>query len=135
METGNSVDTAAGASGPSTGGIQLSHGGLIAIIVVVAVVAVVGISTAVLFYFAKKREWKIRENVRRSARKMVAALTPRRSEFPRSAKGPSGRSSRGHARIDDVPPTPRLGPDDVEKGLGKSAFRQTPDGRAKKWTR
>ncbi|KAI3320202.1 hypothetical protein HD806DRAFT_538397 [Xylariaceae sp. AK1471] len=130
---GGAVDDAAGAAGSSPGAVQLSHGALIAIIVVVAVVVVGGISTAVLFYLAKKREWRVRESIRRSARKVVTALTPRRSEFPRSVKESSGRSSRGRVRLNDVPPTPKLRPEDIEKGLAKSNFRQSPEGRSKKW--
>lgn len=38
-------------------------------------------------------------------------------------------------RLDDVPPTPRLRPEDVEKGLAQSSLRQSPEGRNKKWTR
>ncbi|KAJ8112991.1 hypothetical protein ONZ43_g5259 [Nemania bipapillata] len=129
------VDDAAGAAGSSPGAVQLSHGALIAIIVVVAVVVVLGISTAVLFFLAKKKEWKVRESIRRSARKVVTALTPRRSEFPRSVKESSGRSSRGRVRLDDVPPTPKLRPEDIEKGLAKSNFRQGPEGRWKKSTK
>ncbi|KAI1758106.1 hypothetical protein F4782DRAFT_12932 [Xylaria castorea] len=129
------VDDAAGAAGSSPGAVQLSHGALIAIIVVVAGVVVLGISTAVLFYLAKKREWRVRESIRRSARKVVTALTPRRAEFPRSVKESSGRSSRGRVRLDDVPPTPKIRPEDVEKGLAKAGFRQVPEGRGKKWTK
>lgn len=129
------VDDAAGAAGSSPGAAQLSHGALIAIIVVVAFAVVLGISTAVLFYLAKKKEWKVRESIRRSAKKVVTALTPRRSEFPRSVKESSGKSSRGRVRLDDVPPTPRLRPEDVEKGLAKSNVRRSPQGRGDKWTR
>lgn len=75
----------------------------------------VAVASAVLFYLAKKREWKVRENIRKSARRVVTALTPRRSEFPKSVKNGT-RGGRG-VRIDDVPPTPRL-PKDLEKGLG-----------------
>ena len=78
------------------------------------------VASAVLFYLAKKREWKVRESIRRSARRVVTALTPRRSEFLKSVKdGPRG--GRG-VRIDDVPPTPRL-PKDLEKGLGGGGDR------------
>ncbi|KAI1208106.1 uncharacterized protein F4807DRAFT_153696 [Annulohypoxylon truncatum] len=131
ISSGGSIDNSAGASGSSPGVVQISHGAIVAIIVVVAVVCVLGISTAVLFYLAKKREWKVRESIRRSARKVVTALTPRRSEFPKSVKD----SSRGRVRLDDVPPTPRLRPEDVEKGLAQSSTRQSPEGRSKKWTR
>ncbi|EPE10394.1 hypothetical protein F503_05489 [Ophiostoma piceae UAMH 11346] len=113
----SSVDDAGGASGASSSDLSISRGAMVAIIVVVVVVAVLGITSAILFYLAKKREWKIRESIRRSARKVVTALTPRRSEFPRSAK--EGRpASRGRVRLDDVPPTPRL-PKDLEKGLSQ----------------
>lgn len=82
------------------------------------------VGSAVLFFLAKKNEWKVRETIRRSAKRVKTALTPRRSEFPRSVKG-SFRSTRsqnkGRVRIDDVPPTPRIEPEhlDLEKGLEK----------------
>ncbi|OIW24919.1 hypothetical protein CONLIGDRAFT_75798 [Coniochaeta ligniaria NRRL 30616] len=118
--SGSAADgNAAGASGTDTGGLQISHGAMVAIIVVVVVVALVGIASSVLFYLAKKREWKVRETIRKSTRKVVAALTPRRSEFPRSVKeSTGGRSKGGRVRLDDVPPTPRLKPEDLEKGYG-----------------
>ncbi|KAI2627028.1 hypothetical protein GGS26DRAFT_149651 [Hypomontagnella submonticulosa] len=131
ISSSGSIDDSAGASGSSPGAVQISHGAIVAIIVVVAVVCVLGISTAILFYLAKKREWKVRESIRRSARKVVTALTPRRSEFPRSVK----ESSRGRVRLDDVPPTPKLRPEDVEKGLAQANSRQSPEGRGKKWMR
>ncbi|KAI1846096.1 hypothetical protein JX265_001018 [Neoarthrinium moseri] len=136
--SGGGVDTDAGAAGGTSGAVELSHGALVAIIVVVVIVAVGGIASAVLFYLAKKREWKIRESIRRSAKKVVTALTPRRSEFPRSVKESTGRTSRGRVRLDDVPPTPRLRPEDVEKGLAfKPNIRHSPEGRnlRDKWAR
>lgn len=49
---------------------------------------------------------------------MVTALTPRRSEFPKSVKQQQAKSRGGRARFDDeIPPTPRLKPEDLEKGL------------------
>ncbi|KAK8085065.1 hypothetical protein PG997_006336 [Apiospora hydei] len=133
----SAIDSTEGASGSSPGAIEISHGGMVAIIVVVSVVAVLGISMAVLFYVAKKREWKIRETLRRSARKVVTALTPRRTEFPKSVKESSGRTSRGRVRLDDVPPTPRLRPEDIEKGYARPGIRQSPEGRSTKdkWPR
>ncbi|KAF5511664.1 hypothetical protein CGCS363_v002288 [Colletotrichum siamense] len=113
------VDNDAGAAGDSPGAVGLSSQAMIAIIVVVSIVGALGIGMAVLFYIAKKREWKIRETMRKSARKVVTALTPRRTEFPKSVKESNSppRSHRGRARLDDVPPTPRLRPEDLEKGL------------------
>jgi hypothetical protein len=77
------------------------------------------VATSVLFFVAKKREWTIKETLRRSAKKVVTALTPRRSEFPRSVKESTGRG--GRTRLDDVPPTPRIKPEyvDLEKGPDK----------------
>lgn len=48
----------------------------------------------------------------------MTALTPRRSEFPSSVKT-GRRSSRGLIRIDEVPPTPRLRSQDLEKANAK----------------
>jgi hypothetical protein len=91
----------------------------------------------VLFYFAKKREWTVRETLRRSAKKVVTALTPRRSEFPDSVKDSDSSislksSKRSRARMDnDVPPTPRLRPEDVEKGLAQAEARS----KTRNWSR
>lgn len=124
----------------SSNAFSISTGGMVAIIVIAALVAIVGrkfealdverattfinfiypVVTTALFFVAKRQEWTVKETVRRSARKVVTALTPRRSEFPKSVKGPrTGRRPRpGSVRIDDdVPPTPRIRRDDVEKGL------------------
>lgn len=120
----------AGASGDSSGNsVGISTGGLIAIIVVVVVVAILGVTMGVLFYFAKKREWTMKETIRRSARKVATALTPRRSEFPASVKDTESTASfkvsrRSRRKTDhDVPPTPRLRPEDVEKGLSQAGAR------------
>lgn len=78
---------------------------------------VLAVSSATLFYIAKKREWKVRETIRRSARKVVTALTPRRSEFPSSVKDGLPKSRSGRTRVEEIPPTPRLKPEDLEKGL------------------
>ena len=90
-------------------------------------------STAVLFYVAKKREWKMREKFRQSARKVVNALTPRRSEFPKEVKNSVPKGSKRGIRLDDVPPTPRLRPEDVEKGLAVEISSK--GGHKKKWGR
>jgi hypothetical protein len=62
----------------------------------------------------------MRETLRRSARKVVTALTPRRSEFPKSVKDSVGRGGRMN-KLDDVPPTPRIKPSDLEKGNSNSS--------------
>jgi len=126
---GSAADgSAAGASGSSSGSMELSRGGLIAVIIVVVVVALVGIASTVLFFVAKKREWTMRETLRRSARKVVTALTPRRSEFPKSVKDSVGRGGRMN-KLDDVPPTPRIKPSDLEKGMGSRSDRKTKSSR------
>lgn len=86
-----------------------------------------------LFYIAKKREWTVKETIRQSTRKVVAALTPRRSEFPRSVKqSTDGRSRGGRVRLDDVPPTPRLRPEDIEKGYGPQVTLAAVDKKKKR---
>ncbi|KAK2074603.1 hypothetical protein P8C59_008798 [Phyllachora maydis] len=93
---------------------------MIVTIVVVGIVGICGFASALLFYIAKKREWKVRERIRRSAKKVATALTPRRAEFPRSLKDDesSARPKGRRIKLDDVPPTPRIRPDrlDLEKG-------------------
>jgi hypothetical protein len=125
----------------------LSTGGLIAIIVVVVVVVIFGgmsicspiyssltdpivaVTTAALFMIAKQREWTMKETIRRSAKKVATALTPRRTEFPSHLKDSDStislkpsKKSRGRQN-QDVPPTPRLRPEDVEKGLAQAEAR------------
>ncbi|KAF3071694.1 hypothetical protein TsFJ059_004023 [Trichoderma semiorbis] len=113
--------TDAGAAGDSSANsITLSTGALVAIIIVVVVVILIGITTATLFFIAKKREWTIKETIRRSTKKVATALTPRRSEFPRSVKGSTRSNRRGRTKLEEVPPTPRLRPEDLEKGLARS---------------
>ncbi|KAM0480820.1 hypothetical protein ACHAPX_003707 [Trichoderma viride] len=114
--------TDAGAAGDSSANsITLSTGALVAIIVVVVVVILIGVTTASLFFIAKKREWTIKETIRRSTKRVATALTPRRSEFPRSVKGSTRSSRKGRTKLnDDIPPTPRLRPEDLEKGLARS---------------
>ncbi|KAL2208197.1 hypothetical protein CC79DRAFT_816913 [Sarocladium strictum] len=120
----------AGASGDSSANsVDLSTGGLIAIIVVVVVVVIFGVTTAALFMIAKQREWTMKETIRRSAKKVATALTPRRTEFPSHLKDSDStislkpsKKSRGRQN-QDVPPTPRLRPEDVEKGLAQAEAR------------
>lgn len=87
------------------------------------------VTTAALFWIAKKREWTIKQTIRRSAKKVATALTPRRSEFPASLKDSDSTvslkvSKKSRGRYDnDVPPTPRLRPEDVEKGLANAEAR------------
>lgn len=86
------------------------------------------VTTAALFWIAKQREWTIKETIRRSAKKVATALTPRRSEFPASLKDSDSTTSlkaskKNRSRREDVPPTPRLRPEDVEKGLAEAEAR------------
>ncbi|KAJ9614180.1 hypothetical protein H2200_002316 [Cladophialophora chaetospira] len=80
--------TDAGAEGPDTGSVNLSRGATIAISVVVSVVVILGGTMAVLFFLAKKRQWTMKETIRRSARKVtnvakavVTPLTPKKMTF------------------------------------------------------
>ncbi|WEW58150.1 hypothetical protein PRK78_003617 [Emydomyces testavorans] len=63
-----------GSSGKSHGSVNLSTSGQIAIIAVAVVVAILGVTSAVLYYLAKKRQWEVRATIRRSARRLTAPL-------------------------------------------------------------
>ncbi|KAI5369713.1 hypothetical protein Slin15195_G005890 [Septoria linicola] len=69
--SGSDVDSEAGASGSQAGSFSLSKGGLIAIIVVVAFVAVFGIASTVLWVLAKRRQWNIRQSIKRASRRFT----------------------------------------------------------------
>ena len=66
----------------------------------------------------------MKETLRRSAKKVVTALTPRRSEFPKSVKDSVGRGGRMN-KLDDVPPTPRIKASDLEKGNSSRFDKRT----------
>jgi len=125
-------DSDAGASGTDSESITLSRGAIIAIIVIVVSVIIFGIVSATLFYIAKKRSWEVRKSIRRSAKKVATALTPRRTTFPKDVR----RGSRGLQRIDEVPPTPRRGSNDVEKASAKlEAFEFSEPPKKSRWNR
>lgn len=80
----------AGASGDSKTAISLSPRDQIAIAVIVGLVVVVGITSAILFYLAKKRQWEVRASIRRSARRVTIAIkakTPVRANFSKRDRG------------------------------------------------
>lgn len=84
----------------------------------------------VLYYLAKKRSWEVREKIRRSAKRVATALTPRRTTFPRDVQRPR-RKSRGLTRIDEAPPSP-----DLEKSEGKmDSFELAEPPKGSKWAR
>ncbi|EQL01307.1 hypothetical protein OCS_02984 [Ophiocordyceps sinensis CO18] len=114
----------AGASGTSSGAMSISTGGLVIIVVIVVVVCLIGVTTTTLFFLAKKREWKVKEKVRSSARKVVTALTPRRAEFPDSAKKSRNPSRGARERVTNkFSPFARLRPHDLEKGTAATEAR------------
>jgi len=99
------------------------------------------VASSVLFYLAKKRSWEVRKTIRKSARRVATALTPRRSTFPRDVQTPR-RSSRGLTKlqdIDEVPPTPKIRGFDMEKGDPKISSFEMSDissgAKHSKWAR
>ena len=83
---------------------------------------------------AKKRSWQVRESIRRSARRVATALTPRRSTFPKDVHS---RSNQGLTKIDEVPTPKRAKAADVEKGHTKlmSFEMAEPPSKESKWAR
>ncbi|PMD54684.1 uncharacterized protein K444DRAFT_110889 [Hyaloscypha bicolor E] len=129
-------DSDAGASGSSSGGITLSRGAIIAIIVCAVSVCILGAVSSVLWYLAKKRSWEIRASIRKSARKVVTALTPRRSTFPKDIHSKRRSSRRLSTKLDDIPGSPKEGTPDVEKGHPKmTSFVMAEPPKQPKWAK
>jgi hypothetical protein len=89
------------------------------------------VASSVLWYLAKKRSWEVRKTIRKSARRVATALTPRRTTFPKDVQK-MRRSSRGLTRIDEVPPTPGIS--DIEKGK-MSSFEMSEPPKKSKWSK
>jgi hypothetical protein len=123
----------AGAAGASNGAFTLSKGALAAIIVVAVLVAVGGskfingsttlllytnstlAASAILFWLAKKRQWNVRESIRRASRRFTG-----RSNVDLTSKRENRRTG---VRLNSPPPSKsaRAGQNkDVEKGLASS---------------
>ncbi|RDA91270.1 hypothetical protein CP533_0638 [Ophiocordyceps camponoti-saundersi (nom. inval.)] len=119
----------AGASGSNSGAMSLPTGGLVAIVVIVVAVCLIGATTTTLYFLTKKREWKLRERVRKSARRVASVLTPRRAQFPNSVRRPATSSLSGRAQSTDKVPSlsshTRL--DDLEKGKAQAQVRNKTD--------
>lgn len=94
--------------------------------------------SSVLWYVAKKRSWEVRKTIRRSARKVATALTPRRSTFPKDVHNRrSTRSTKGLTKIDEVPPTPKMKSRDIEKAENGpiTPFEMSEPPARSKWAR
>ncbi|KAJ9634753.1 uncharacterized protein PV06_07053 [Exophiala oligosperma] len=123
----------AGAQGSDTGSVKLSVGATVAIAVVVSLVVILGGTTAILFFLAKKRQWKIKEGLRKSATKVKSAvkavttpMTPKRMTF--GGKSPVENQRRrigggggGHTERTTVAAT------NPKKGLGIRAAASAMD--------
>ncbi|EAW06618.1 uncharacterized protein ACLA_083130 [Aspergillus clavatus NRRL 1] len=78
------IQNEAGASGPESDSVGFSTKGMIALCTIVGVVVVIGLSSTALFFIAKKRQWEMRETMRRSARQVTQAIkTPLTPRFPK----------------------------------------------------
>ncbi|KAL4935567.1 hypothetical protein BDV06DRAFT_125538 [Aspergillus oleicola] len=129
---------AAGASGKSGGG-GMSTGGMIALCVIVGVVVVIGFASAALFYLAKKRQWAMREKLRRSAKQVVRAVkTPLTPRFPRSQRPPTAGGGRDRRERDrELSMTkPRQKPTDEEKAaiVTLDEASKTSETRSRGWS-
>ncbi|KAF1359244.1 hypothetical protein EJ07DRAFT_156154 [Lizonia empirigonia] len=106
----------AGAAGSSKGAFELSSGGLVAIIVVAVIVVIGGIGSATLWWLAKKRQWDVRQSIRRASRRITGRSTvdvskqnrQNRRTSIRLASPPPGRNARAKQERD------------LEKGLPMS---------------
>ncbi|KAF2472611.1 uncharacterized protein BDR25DRAFT_178505, partial [Lindgomyces ingoldianus] len=102
----------AGAAGSAKGAFTLSKGGLAAIITVAVLVAVGGTISAILFWLAKKRQWDVRQSIRRASRRLTG----------RSDVSTKRQNRRTGVRLNSPPPARSQRPlRDVEKGLPDSS--------------
>ncbi|PGH09160.1 hypothetical protein GX51_00914 [Blastomyces parvus] len=85
------VDTDRDWSQSGKGSFHISQGSIIAIAVVVGIVVILGLTSAFLFYMAKKRSWEVRASIRRSAKRLAAPMTPRRFSTAPSSSKPRNR--------------------------------------------
>ncbi|KAF2825352.1 hypothetical protein CC86DRAFT_325389 [Ophiobolus disseminans] len=105
----------AGASGSQKDAFNLSKGALAAIIVVAVIVVIGGIGSATLWWLAKKRQWDIRQSIRRASRRITGR-----------GNTDNNKQSRRRTGIRLNSPPPGKGSNlrhehDVEKGLPLSS--------------
>ncbi|KAA8644534.1 hypothetical protein EYZ11_006885 [Aspergillus tanneri] len=123
----------AGAEGPSDGSVGVTSTGMIILCTIVGVVAVIGISSAALFVIAKRRQWEMREAIRRSARQITQAVkTPLTPRFPSSQLrqlssesnlGDSGKQRREAGRRDN----------DMEKNADVTEHESSGSNKTRTW--
>ncbi|KAL2366621.1 hypothetical protein RJZ56_000454 [Blastomyces dermatitidis] len=88
----------------SGGSFNISQGGIIAIVVIVGIVVILGLTSAILFYIAKKRSWEVRASIRRSAKRLAAPMTPRRFSTAPSSSKPRNRDVSMRIPAQDTDP-------------------------------
>lgn len=105
----------AGAAGAQKGAFNLSKGALAAIIVVAVIVVIGGIGSATLWWLAKKRQWDVRQSLRRASRRFTGR--------GKTDKTQSRQNRRTGIRLNSPPPGKNSKPrqeHDLEKGLAPS---------------
>ncbi|ETN39411.1 uncharacterized protein HMPREF1541_05634 [Cyphellophora europaea CBS 101466] len=106
-------DAVPGAAGADTGGVRLSKGAIIAIAVVAGLFVIAGVTTAILFWGAKKRQWAVAETMRRSVRRVTSGLkamtprTPHKMTFSPIEKRRAGSFGDGLIQNQQRTPVPR----------------------------
>ncbi|KAH9876685.1 hypothetical protein J1614_003817 [Plenodomus biglobosus] len=104
----------AGAAGSAKGAFSLSGGAMAAIIVVAVVVVVGGIASATLWWLAKKRQWDVRQSIRRASRRITGRAP---LDNPKQTR----ENRRTGIRLNSPPPGKKAGNPrsdrDVEKGF------------------
>ncbi|KAL1970032.1 hypothetical protein VTN77DRAFT_6437 [Rasamsonia byssochlamydoides] len=130
-------ENAAGAAGSESSMIgPKSHDVIIILSVIVGIAVILGVSSAILFLIAKRRQWAVREAMRRSTRRVADAikspLTPRFPKSPRDAP-PAARSRQGTTRIETAPSQPKH--TDSKSGYTASFNQKTRSGRGRNESR
>ncbi|TID13231.1 hypothetical protein E2P81_ATG10084 [Venturia nashicola] len=102
---------AAGADGSNQGAFSLSTGAIIGISVAIGLVIVAIATMWALWYLAKKRQWNVRESIRRASRRITGRKVP-----PKSAQ--ENKSRRGTAYVNKSTSNSRAR--DVERVMERS---------------
>ncbi|KAE9974670.1 hypothetical protein BLS_002963 [Venturia inaequalis] len=109
---------AAGADGSNQGAFNLSTGAIIGISVTIGLVIIAIGSMWALWYLAKKRQWNVRESIRRASRRITGRKVPPKSALQnKSRRGTvyAGNKSSSNTRARDA-----------ERGMGRSQQQQQP---------
>ncbi|KIV99354.1 uncharacterized protein PV09_09012 [Verruconis gallopava] len=106
-----------GAAGSDSGAWTLGTGAIVGISVGIAVVVIAFATMWWLWYMAKKRQWKIRESIKRASRRMTGRKVPPRTPRVGPSDPRSYRRTTMYVKPSAGPKKAQAKEVDIEKGL------------------